>query len=232
MTWTVRRWHKWLAVAVSLVLVMWCVSGISLGLPGGTVARRPSPEPDWSAAHIAPATAARAAATLLGDSALRPQSVQLRLLLGAPVYTVSVRGGGVAFVDATTGEAYLMDAALATRIAERAYGGTARSAQRVDRYGPTYPYGDLPAFVVTFEEGGPRAYVSARSGGVVLATLAGRVRQGLGALHDGRIIAVVLGERPALLFIAGFGSLTLAAALSGLWLALPARWRRRERPDA
>ena len=225
MRWTVRRGHKWMAVIASLMLVMWCVSAISMVLPHWGLSPRTPAAPDWREAQVAPDVAIRAAATLIDDRSLAAESVQLRPLLGAPVYSISFDGGSTVFVDARTGKAFGMDADLARRVAEAARGVDARTAQRIDHYGRTYLNGDLPAYRVDFTDGGPGAVVSARSGTVVLTTSWSLLRQGLAAAHDGRVVELLLGRTASRLISLAFAALTVAATVTGLWLVLPV-WRR------
>jgi hypothetical protein len=210
------------------MLVMWCVSAISMVLPYWGLSPRTPAAPDWREAQIAPDAAIRAAATLIDDRSLVPDSVQLRPLLGAPVYSISFAGGSTVFVDARTGKAFGMDADLARRVAEAARGVDARAAQRIDHHGRHYITGDLPVYRVDFSDGGPGAFVSVRTGTVVLTTWWSLLRQLLAAAHDGRVVDLLMGRTASRLISLGFSTLIVAATVTGLWLVFPI-WRRNKR---
>lgn len=226
--WTARRVHKWLAVVASLVLVMWCVSGILIRLPVGIPRQVAQGAPDWREAEIAPSAAARAGAALLDAPEAVPQAIQLRSLLGSPVYQLFFQDGRTALVDAVSGRAFAVDAELASRIAAQARDVAVETVSRLDAHEIRYPFGELPVYRIDFVDGGPQAYVSGSSGGVVVMTLASQIRLGMGGLHDGSLVAAALGLRAGIAFVVGFGALTLVAALTGLSLAVP----RSRRPKA
>ena len=167
--------HRWLGVALCLMLALWFFTGSVLSfVPFPSLShgdRIAGSEPiDFGRLGIEPAVALRAADDPFIDHA------RLISVAGQPRYVI-VRGQQpVLAIDGQTGEfARLLDAAMARAIAERFFNGTVQAIEGPfehdqwtvhDGYVPYQPFYKA----VLNDAAGTHLYVSARSGEVVQRT--------------------------------------------------------------
>lgn len=222
-----RRWHRRLAIAFSVYLIVACLGALAHQLPrylgsqpfkGGT--RFSSPPVDPRRAVISPAQAQAA----LG---LRGQSLGLRLLsLDNAVYYQADPGSGQAprYVDAETGR---VDSAADARLARALAGPTLDDGRWVEAYEPAYPAGSGPLPVWAFKVAGPFApvlYIDTKAGAAVRKSDALR-RWTHPLFRQLHMLDFVPGKgfRDGLLGVLALALLVVGAG--GLWLA----WLTRRR---
>lgn len=232
MKWTMRRVHKWIAVSVSVLLLVWAVTGVVMiaPWPGSGVQPRAVRAPaDWAGAVIPPVEAiARASATV--DTVRVVRSVSLQWVGPRLVYDVVLGPGGSRLIDAATGERVLVTEELARAAAEAQYPGDVRAAriERMDRAARDYLAGPLPAYRVTFgDPDGMVAFVAVADGSVRWASRWGQLRRALTSLHDFYFVRVLVAQDAVRRWLVGItGTIAAVAVLTGMYLALPVAWRR------
>ncbi len=226
-----RRWHRWHALAMSLIVLMAAGSGLLHTWMGMTQLPPPPPVPesplDLAAVRIAPAELP----ALVGSPI---QSASLRRIAGGPWWQVALAAGGMAYVDAISGHSATdADQRYAGEIASRHAGGApvrhVRHLAAFDReYGPIFRV--LPVHRFDLDDAhGTRVYVSTRTGTVTRLTDDRRQREAdlFSLLHKWSFIAHK-PTRDAALLIAMGGIILLA--LSGLILFLITRRGSRPGP--
>lgn len=234
---SVRKAHKWMAVAASIFLLAWLVSGLVMVIPFDWLARKvglaaapvASSRPlDFRQITVTIPEAISALEAELGGPADVTQ-VRVTAFRDRPAYQLNVAGGSVHLVDAVTGTPIVVSEALAEELATRALPGPARVAATVRVERPDYYFwGPFPAHKVVFEDPpGNVVYVSA-TGIVRRSTKASRLRRWVTSLHgfeplwlihDSRRFRVAASVLPT--------GLALFVVVSGLLLAWPSRRRRR-----
>lgn len=230
--WTNRRIHKWIAVPLGAVLLVWTLSGVVMILPHPTPdLAPPAGPPDFTRARISPAAAIEAVAAT-GADVSRVRSVSLHRIRDAIVYRIQTSGGSH-LIDAATGEPFTIDAALAEQIARERLPGAhpVKRVEHVTEYDAAYFFGPLPTYRVVFDDGrGTYLYVSPLDGSVQPSNRFTRLRTMVTSLHDFSPVARLLGHRiyaTGLLLLAS--AITLALIWTGYVLAVPRSWRGRGR---
>jgi len=222
--------HRWLGICLGLILFTWIVSGIVMILPGQPVV----PPQFNSPGGLASATLAPAAAgALIPGDASTPRTVRLVGIGGRPFYRVKLEGGERFLLDASSGTILTITPQVAESLARMAVGAgeeTVVSVQEIRGEPRGDVSGPLYAFRVSFED--PRrtvARVSLSDGSVAAETRLQRFRMGISGLHTfqpiGRLTDRPFVRRGALHISGAVGILLV---LSGYYLALPMRWRRRQ----
>ncbi len=217
--------HKWVGVAVGVVLLMWIVTGVLLSAGEGRGQGRVTP-PDYSRATVSPAAAIAAAST--GDSGLKAvRSVELDRLGDRLIYRVKGTPRGVALIDAGTGERIAIDESLARTLAQQAVpGGAIASAELIHANDRGYP-GSLPAWRVKFGDADATWFhVGAQDGLVNVSTSATRISSTLHGLHTfGSLTALHIERRHIRLLLIAASVVALAVVATGYVLSLPRRRR-------
>lgn len=225
---SVRWWHKWIGIAIGVLLFTWTASGIIMMVPPSSVARAgpgTGAAIDWLTVTVSPARATEVASAGMGGTARR---VDLQRLRDGMVYAVRFDGGRTVLVDASRGETVRITADLASVIAKDGLPeAVVRRVDRIDR-APAGYWGRLPAFRVEFDD--PRhtvAYVAEATGEVSKTAWRDRVQAQLGhSVHVFTPLKDLPGRdqtRVGTLVITSL--IALVSILTGYWLALPRRWR-------
>ena len=224
----IRWWHKWIGIAVGVLLFSWTASGIVMMIPQSSVARSgPGTDAviDWLAVTVSPARAAEVASAAGGGTA---RKVDLQRLRDGMVYLVRFDGGRTVLVDASAGVIIRITADRATAIATDGLPeAVVRRVDRIDR-APAGYWGRLPAFRVELDD--PRrtvAYVAEATGEVSRTVWRDRVQAQLGhSVHVFTPLKYLPGRdltRVGTLVVTSL--IALVSILTGYWLALPKRWR-------
>lgn len=217
--------HKWVGVAVGVVLLMWIVTGVLLSAGEGRGQGRATP-PDYSRATVSPAAAVTAAST--GDGGLTAvRSVELDRLGDRLIYRVKGTPRGVALIDAGTGERVVIDESLARALAQQAVPkGAIASAELIRANDRGYP-GSLPAWRVTFGDAEATWFhVGAQDGLVNVSTSASRISSTLHGLHTfGSLTALHIERRHIRLLLIAASVVALTVVATGYVLSLPRRRR-------
>ena len=224
----IRWWHKWIGVAVGVLLFAWTASGIVMMMPGSwtsTTGQGTKAPIDWSAVTVSPSRAVQVAGA---DSGGTPQRVDLQQLRDGIVYVVRFERGRTVLVDASSGAAFRITPQLASAIAKDPVPTAA--VRRVDRMvrAPIGYYGKLPAYRVELDD--PRrivAYVVEATGEVHRTAWRDRLQEVLG--HDVHMFQPLRrlpgrdSTREGTLITTSL--IALVSITTGYWLALPRRWR-------
>ncbi len=225
----VLRWfykvHKWVGVAVGVVLLMWIVTGVLLSAGEGRGKDRGAP-PDYGMATVAPAAAVAAATR--GDSGLHAiRGVELDRLGDRVIYRVKGSPRGTALIDAGTAERIVITESLARALAQSAVPGSPIvSAELIRANDRGYP-GSLPAWRVRFgDEGATWFHVGTQDGLINISTTTSRTSSTLHGLHTfGSLTALHIERRHIRLLLIGASLVALAVVVTGYVLSLPRRRR-------
>lgn len=225
---TFRRIHKWIGISIGLILLVWLVSGIWIVLPTSYQQNWENGFSQWPAAVIAPAEAVAVAS---GNEPEGVRNINMWAVAGRLFYRVSLKGRPVQLVDATTGQLVRITPDLAEQIARYVFvipEAPVDTVERVDSYSMRYAAGPLPAMRVVFADDNETVvYVGEADGSVRGGGISHRIRSVVAGLHTFyplRVLVSAKGEKGALVLA---GLITIAGVLTGYWLALPGRWRRR-----
>jgi hypothetical protein len=233
-----RRLHKLLALAVCIPCLLWGVSGAFLAWKNWARDTRKPPArkpPPPEAPFAVPA--AQVLTQLQAQGRPEPQRLEWRRVVGAPRYLLHYGPSGppgsapeVVVVDGQTGQiAPPIDDREALRIADAAAPLGTQAQAVTFQTEPSLVYladFDLPVFRVAISDGSD-VYVSPRTGEVILRAdrMAWWIRSAYFGLHVWRIGGGPGPYRSYLvLLVAALG--LVAAAASGLWLALRPSPRR------
>ena len=223
------RWiHKWIGISIGIILLVWLVSGIWIVLPTSYQQNWEDGFSQWPAAVIAPAAAVAVAS---GDAPEGVRNINMWAVAGRLFYRVSLKDGPVQLVDATTGQLVTITPDLAEQIARAIFvipEAPVDTVERVDSYSMRYAAGPLPAMRVVFTDDNETVvYVGEADGAVRGGGTSHRIRSVVAGLHTFYPLRVLVsdnGEKGALILA---GVITIVGVLTGYWLALPGRWRRR-----
>lgn len=227
----VRRWHRWISIAVGLVVLLWAATGIVMVLPARSPEANSEPVIPIAAEMIAPA-----AAVLAATDAPEPvvRSLQLREVGGRVYYRVELAGDGARLVDALTGARLVLGDTLAVRLALAAMRTPApvTSAATIETHDLWYRGGPLPVVRVRFgRDGEILAHVST-DGTVAFTSVYQRFKAIMGNLHSFAVPPFTFtADRLRKLALLGTGLLTVVLAVSGVVLIFPLR-RRGRAPSA
>lgn len=121
MTPWMRKMHKWLGVLIGLQLVLWMTSGLMMSLldhdevQGHARRAHPAAHGSWPQGLLSPSK-------VVAASPEPVRSLSARWLMGRPIYQLTDEKGS-RLVDAASGDAVDIDAALATALAVASYSG-------------------------------------------------------------------------------------------------------------
>ncbi|HEX4936060.1 MAG TPA: PepSY domain-containing protein [Gemmatimonadaceae bacterium] len=225
------RLHKWIGIGMGVIVFVWLVSGMVMILPfTPIVPKRTAEMVDMRQAVIAPAAAMDLVGTREGNT-----SGVRRLVFVAigpePYYKIDMKDGKSFLLSAATGARLVINREVAERIARRDFSDTVpvRRATEISRHSFEYPGGALPAWRLEFDDArGTIAYVSKRDGSVTHGHWRSRVRAFVSGLHTFEQIELVGGsERTKKLSLHLTSLITIALVLTGYYVVLPRRWRRR-----
>jgi hypothetical protein len=223
------RWvykvHKWVGVAVGVVLLMWIVTGVLLSAGEGMVNPRKEP-PDYAKATVSPAAALALAAA--GDTAnIGRATLELDQVGARAVYRVSIPSRGATLIDAANGERVTITDSIARALAARAVPGEAIQSVALVRNRERGYSGSLPAWKAAFGDAeGTWLYVGAQDGRIGISTAVSRTSRVVGGLHTfGSLSALHIARRHIRLLLIGASVVALAVVLTGYLLSLPRRRR-------
>jgi hypothetical protein len=230
---TMRRLHKWIAIAVGVFLLSWTVSGVVLLLPmrlpapAGQAAPAAQTAPvDFREATISPAEAINDLEQALGKR-VQVDRIALGRIQDTTVYRITTSDDGVRLVDAASGELFEMTQSAAERLAREEFPTSAATVHIdwIDQHDVDYPYGSLPAYRIVFADTwGTVSSVSSTEGSVFRSDRWTRLRQRIVEWHSFQpLTAITRRERLTRLAMIGLGSVGTIVVLTGYYLALPRR---------
>jgi Na+-transporting NADH:ubiquinone oxidoreductase subunit F len=233
MTPWMRKIHKWIGLIIAIQFVLWVTSGVVMSLldakkVGGREFRvKPPAARQWPADALA-------VDAVLARSAQQVMTISSAWLLDQPVYRLA-NDKATWMVRAKDGQPIVLDAALATKIAQASYSGSGSpAAPRQWNYTLETRKHKEPVWSVDFDDADETSvYVSAKTGNVL------EHRNSTWRLFDFFWMLHIMdySERSnfnnRLLVTSAVGGLWMA--LTGVWLLfasfrlsefVPARWRR------
>ena len=208
----VRWWHKWIGVAIGLLLVVWVLSGLLMILPASAVARRGQGDApiDWTRVTVSPAQAVQAAAALHAGAVA--QRVEVKRVRRTVAYLVTLGQGRRALLDAVTAAPIRITAELAGEMALEGLPGV--RVARVEKAGRRW-------HVFLDDAKGTEAFVGEETGDVVRSQRFDRMKASLG--HDLHVLmpfkALPGGDRTRLAALWITGIIALVSIVTGYWLA-------------
>ncbi len=238
----IRKIHKWFAIVASAVLLAWVVSGFVMVIPYRYLARMAGMTPTATASATTgdgasgdyrdfKADIPEAIAALEERLGKRAEigEIRIRMFQGRPAYEIRLLGGAARLVDGLTGSPIEIDRALAEQLARSAVPapGNIATVVQIDRREFHYR-GALPAYKIQFDDpSGYVVYVS-ENGDVIPTSRLSRLNRWIISLHGLEPLRLVYDSNrfrvATLLLFSGF---SLLVVVSGIYLALPARWRAR-----
>lgn len=217
-----RKWHRWFAWGLGLIVLMWFVTGIVMVYPFAEVQRSsPGSFITLDSTILAP----QRALELLGAAHEgRVRSLSMREIGGHPVYLVSVGGRGHV-LDARTGAPFVIaDSTAASVVGGLVPGARVVEATAIRQREGGYE-GALPAIRVTLEGDKRITAYMAPNGDVTFRSPMNRFRQVAGGLHSFVVPKVPMSaslRRGILIFT---GVLSVILSVSGFVLLMPVRRR-------
>lgn len=230
--------HKWLAVGIGLLTLIWFVSGIVMVTPMRLFGEPPplntegAAGPDYRQIAVSVPQAIAVVEDGLGRE-VKVTGVEFRRLAGRLLYRLQVQGAGSHLVDAVSGERFIIDEAAARallRLADPAAAGGEMALLR--EFDSDYRIGPLPAYRLTLADSGQTKHYLAVETGEVRTTNAGvRWRNALAGLHTLNFLRPLTDARSHRLLLAGLsaiGTLMSVFGLAILWIQF-LNWRARRR---
>ncbi|MEP6574280.1 MAG: PepSY domain-containing protein [Gemmatimonadota bacterium] len=220
--------HKWLAIGIGLVLLMWIVTGIVMGsLSDRMLENAPAQAVDYSRVTLSPSQVLQRLSGHAGGPVTGLDVVQFG---SRALYQARFADKSSAFLDASDGSEVVITAALARTMAEAAAGRPAPAdAIEVRAHDADYPSGALPIFRLIYGDDKKTSVdVSPRTAEVRVNDSRRRMRRMVGSLHTfGSLRALVRSPTTVHQIFIFASVVSLLVVLTGYVLALPRRRRRR-----
>lgn len=218
-----RKWHRWFAWGLGLIVLMWFATGIVMVYPFAEL-QRPSPATfiTLDSTILAPQRVLEALGAA-GDGSVR--SLSMRQIGGDPVYILSVDGRGHV-LNARTGAPYVVSESTAASVIGGMVPGAQVAAVTTIRERDGDFDGALPAVRVTLEGSTRTTAYMAPNGDVTFRSPMNRFRQIAAGLHSFIVPKVPISvslRRGILIFV---GVLSVILSVSGFVLLMPVRRRR------
>jgi hypothetical protein len=222
-----RAWrliHKWSAIIVGIIILMWTFSGIIMVLPVTWYnAGMPGQEAilSFDGADIPPSLAAKRLGITKGGQ-IGIQEISFRQVLDDLFYQVVLDDGSSHLVNVRTGKLLRITSPIAEQIARAATGSTAKivSVVRIQEHDLRYPAGPLPTYRIIFEDDLQNSfYVSGLDGNVSKSTALTRLRSAIISLHSFGPVTSILDKeqlRKGLLII--FCMISVVVSFTGYYL--------------
>ena len=219
-----RRVHKWIGLILGLQFVIWTISGAVMAvLDMETVSGGPRPTAVEARALPQPGNAWPVVQAALGSEAIT--TVTIRQMLDRHVYEVGT-GAGTRLFDAQSGQAVVVDASMARRVAEAAYvgGGKVEATELVTK--PTFAIREhgLPVWRIDFADADNSSYYVSQASGTLLERRndTWRLWDFVWMLHNMDYLDRKSFNHP-LIVIVGFGVFWLA--ITGFYLLFKTKWK-------
>ncbi|MGH9795817.1 MAG: PepSY domain-containing protein [Candidatus Acidiferrales bacterium] len=239
MSWSrfIFKSHKWLAVGVGLLTLVWFVSGIVMVMPGRFFSPPATPDasgppgPGYRDVAVTAPQAIAAAETAAGGE-VEVTGVSFLRVAGRLLYQVKTAGGSH-LVDAVTGERFVIDEQVAREMVRRSVPGAEQGDMTLLRaYDLDYAIGPLPAYRVALDDGRDTKYYVAIENGEMRATnRAMRWRDMFIGLHTFRFLRHVMdgeGVRMTLILTSIVGTAMSVFGMAILWVQF-VNWRARRK---
>lgn len=233
----VYKTHKWLAVGVGFLTLVWFASGVVMMLPKGvlggprTGAGGNAAKPDFKGITITVPQAIAAAETAAGGNIVTT-NVDVRDIEGRLYYLISTAKSGAHLIDAVSGTRLEITEEYATQMAARRAGGGAQPQETLlwKSHTPEYTFGPLPVYRISFDDGAATVvYVSKNTGEVTTSDRKGRIRGFIAGTHTFEFLKPMLLNRSIRALLMFFSFVGLCMSVFGGWILLIQfqNWRAR-----
>ena len=167
MTGSLRKFHKWIGLVIAIQFVLWMASGVVMSLLDADTVRGRQSRAEPPASRIWPADAMPVDA-VLAASTRAAKTITSAWLLDTPVYQLAGEQA-TWMVRAADAQPVALDAALARRIAQASYAGSATAAPaRLLKYTPETRSHKESVWRIDFPDADETSvYVSAQTGHVL-----------------------------------------------------------------
>ena len=233
------KWHKWFAVAAGLLTLVWFGSAVVMMLPdplfgNKTTTRGPAETLDFRQVKVTVLEAIAALEAATGQPA-QITGVSLRRFRGRLLYSLSTAGEKSHFIDAISGEPFIITEQVAREIALSAVSSSASlgATTKIEKFDRDYTWGPLPAYRFQVEDPARTAvYVGIQTGEVHSTDRGGRIRAFLTGTHTLQFLRPILPHWSVKLTMLVFSLVGVGMTMLGggiLWLQLRSWWQNRRR---
>lgn len=242
MSWSrfIFKTHKWLAVAVGILTLLWFVSGIVMVSPGRWgrppgIGQTAGPGPGFREVNLTVAQAIAAVDAKVGRN-VQVTEIGFSRIAGKLLYRVHTEGAGTHLVDAVNGEMVVIDAEAAQALlGEFLPKDAPREITLLTSYNREYGIGPLPVYRIALADGNDTTYyVSTTTGEINGTNRITRWRGFFGGLHTFRFLDFVFdsnGVRLTLILFSLVGTVMSLTGLAILYIQY-INWRARRRGAA
>jgi hypothetical protein len=226
-----RRIHRWIFIFMGIFIVSWLLSGLLMATPSGwfgPVAKHVNPAIDYNLVTMSPAEAIKRL-TEQDATATDIKNVSMLQINEDVLYSIRVANGDTRLINASNGELFIFTEQLALDIIRNSFkvDTPLEDIEHLTQHDRTYPWGELPAWRVRFEDNPSNAYYLAEPTlKVYRSSIATRIRAAITSLHEFTPVTIITSNRWVrtwLLIIVA--AISLAGAVIGVWLTLPRRAR-------
>jgi hypothetical protein len=225
-----RRFHRWIAYGLGVVVLLWIVTGVVMMFPPPPTTRIPAEPPLTLRDDLQHPNAALQLAARTNSAPIR--SLAVRHLGERPVFHVVHTDATHTFVDAVRGERIEFGDSVAADLARRAMlqPATPAAVTRLTAHDNRYRFGALPVYRFELGDAAGTLLHVAADGSVTSTSARGRVRAVMAALHEFQLPGGIVPNRPRKLMLLGASALTVGLIVTGYVLVLPL-WMRRAADD-
>jgi hypothetical protein len=222
----IYKTHKWLAVGVGLLTLVWFASGIVMVLPknllgGARTAPMAAPAvPDFRAMAVSVPQAIAAAEAAAGANMVITD-VELRSIEGRHYFLISTAKAGQHLIDAVSGARLDITEEYAKQMALRLVGEGAaiQESETLRKYSRAYSYGPLPAFRFAFaDDASTVVFVSPKTGEIISSDSKGRLRGFIAGMHTFDFLEPALDSRGRRSVLVVFSFVGLVMSVFGTWI--------------
>ena len=230
-----RKTHRWIFIVVGIFMVTQLLSGLLMIMPpewfGAGNYWHQNPPIDYHRAVLSPSDAV-ARLTTDTSSPVEIKQIKLRQINEHLLYSITDGDNGEHLIDAATSEYFNFTPDLAESMVRNQFNIKAplTEIELLTRHSSVYPFGGLPAYRMTFDDGSSGSYFLVQ-GELKLyrSSPITRVRAAITSLHEFVPLELITHDsrvRKGLLGLI-FG-IALAGAITGMLMLLPRRKRQAE----
>lgn len=229
MDWRARSVHRWMAVVVGGMFVLWLVSGVVMILPpftSGGSGNHKAKRPNFENVTVAPAEAIGALESMKGKS-LNVKNLRLLTILNEAIYQIELDDRSFYLIDGRSGELVEVSKDQAIQIAKLKLPAEVKVLTTEFMSEPNFEYsrGPFPVYKIVFDDNkGTVSYVSVVNGMAKYRDNWRRIQGFITGLHTLNPISLIVESeliRKGLLVL--FSVIGIGAAGSGFYLAIRGR---------
>lgn len=232
----VFKTHKWTAVGIGVITVIWFVSGVVIVLPSGILSEGPAPQVnphsvDFREVSITVPQAIAAAEAAAGKP-IRVSGMGIRHWPGRLLYEVQ-SDAGTFLIDARSGERFeITEDAVRQMLAQSRPNAPVQQISLLKEHVVGYSYGPLPVYWVRMGDAAEtHLYIARDNGQIQSSNRLGRFRALFHDLHNFSILRGYLSGRMIrllLILTSVVGTLMSLFGMWILWIQLKMWWNVRQ----